>query len=203
MAGRWVLILFASTLLAACTAFQAPKDETPVVWELDPVALAVEAVGTPVAATLLVARPTAVGALATTEMAYRQQRFERRYYARNHWADEPARMMHPHLVTAVEQAGLFETVLSMAASAPADYRLETELLELEHDFRERAGGVARIDLRARLIDLRTGTVIATRRFQSDADSTEATPPAAVAATNRALDHLLNDLIRWLSGVGPQ
>lgn len=196
MTRNFGFILLAAALLAACTTFQAPSDDTGTTWELDPAALPRSA-GPPVAATLHVARPTSVAALATTNMAYRQQRFERRYYASNRWADEPVRLIHPHLVTALEQVGVFETILSAATSAPAHYRLESDLLEMVQDFSGREQGVARIHLRGRLVDLRTSRVLATRHFQAHADSREATPGAGVDAANQALEQILGEWVAWV------
>ncbi len=201
------LYLMVFALLAGCATIKPPRDEAPVTWDLAPV-LSFEAAATATAtttandATLHVARPTAIAALATAEIAWREQAFERRYYARNRWADEPARLLHPHLVAAIEDAGLFTHVTSSAASASARYRLETELLEMEIDFRDRREGVARIQLRARLVDLANGQVLATQRFDTTADSPAATPAAAIEATNHALEQLLHALIDWLR-VGPR
>ncbi|SEO50096.1 ABC-type transport auxiliary lipoprotein family protein [Aquisalimonas asiatica] len=184
-------------LLAACTTFQAPPDDARRTWDLNP-ALPT-AVDAPIEATIHVARPTAVSALAGADMAYRQSEFEQRYYARNRWADDPGRLLHPRLVSAFEEAGLFETVLSSSTSAPAHYRLETELLALEHDFRERDSGRARVEIRARVVDLRESRVVATRRFQAAEDSAEATPEAGVVATNAAMATVFQDLVDWIHG----
>lgn len=197
MTEKFGSILLMAVLLAACTTFQAPPDDPQIAWELSPAALPSSA-DAPRAATLHVARPVPAAALATTRMAYQVQPFERRYYARNHWAVEPARLVHPHLVAALEEAGLFETVLSTATTAPADYRLETELLEITQDFRDREEGVARIELRARLVDLRAGRVLDTQRFEARADSVEARPAAGVAATSQALGQVLEALVAWVA-----
>lgn len=196
MMNRQLCILVMIALLAGCATIKPPRDEAPVTWDLAP-AMPFEPASTPVDATLHVARPVAIAALATADIAWREQAFERRYYARNRWADEPARLLHPHIVTAIEDAGLFAHTVSSAASTQPRYRLETELLEFEIDFRERREGVARLRLRARLIDLEAGQVLATRRFDATADSRTATPADAVEATNQALEQLLTPLIDWL------
>lgn len=182
-------------LLAACTTFQPPPDDARRTWDLDPALPA--AVSTPIDATIHVARPTAVSSLAGTDMAYRQSDFEQRYYARNRWADDPARLLHPRLVAAFEEAGLFRAVLSSSTTAPAHYRLETEILTLEHDFRDRDAGRGRLELRARLVDLQESRVVATRRFQAAENSVEATPEAGVVAMNAAFGAVLQDLVDWI------
>ncbi|MFV8833943.1 ABC-type transport auxiliary lipoprotein family protein [Aquisalimonas sp.] len=182
-------------LLAACATFQAPPDDARRTWDLNPALPS--AVASPIDATIHVARPTAVSALAGTDMAYRQSDFEQRYYARNRWADDPGRLLHPRLVAAFEEAGLFGTVLSSSTTAPAHYRLETELLALEHDFRDRDLGRARVELRARVVDLQESRVVGTRRFQAAENSAEATPEAGVVAVNAALATVLQDMVDWI------
>lgn len=195
MARNIGFILITAMILAACASFEIPREEARTAWELEPALPA--GFGTPIAATLHVARPIPVAALATTDIAYRQQDFERSYYARNRWVDEPSRLVHAHLVSALEAAGVFDTVMSSTTSAPARYRLETELLELVHDYRERPQGVAHIELRGRLVDLHDGAVLSTRRFTAQADSLEATAGAGVAATSQAMEELLEAIVAWV------
>lgn len=189
-------LLLASALLAACTPFQPPREEARSTWELNPELPSGMFASSD--ATLHVARPTAISALATNDMAYRESAYERRYYARNQWVDAPARLLHPPLIDALENAGLFATVVGSGGSAPADYRLESELLEFEHDYTERDAGKARVILRARLVEAGSGRVLATQRFRAEADSREAGPGPGVAATNRAVGDLLRDMVRWLN-----
>lgn len=197
MMNRQICVLVMIALLAGCATIKPPRDEAPVTWDLAPVAVSFEPVTTSVDATLHVARPTAIAALATVDIAWRERAFERRYYARNRWADEPARLLHPHLIAAIEDAGLFAHVVPSAASVQPRYRLETELLEFEIDFRDRSEGAAHISLRARLVDVDRGQVLATRRFTTTADCRTATPAAAIEAANLALEELLSALIDWL------
>lgn len=195
----WVMMV--SAMIAGCAAIQPPHDEAPVIWDIAPVT-AFEKDGTPSASTLHVERPTAVAALATADIAYLQQDFERRYYARNRWADEPARLLHPRLVAAIEDAGLYESVVSSASRTQSQHRLETELLRFEIDFRDRSQGIARVEFRARLADGMSGEILATRRFEAATDVRETTPAAAVAALNKAFAHTLHSLTDWLR-VGPR
>ena len=202
MAKRFVLALLVTPLLlAACTTFAPPREDARNTWGIDPAMPGPEG-RLSAEATFHVARPAAAATVASTEMAYQQADFQRQYYARNRWAAEPAQLLHPHLVAAIESAGLFTTVIARSTTAPAHYRLETELLELMHDFRAREQGRVRVRLRAHVIDLRRGAVVATRRFRVQADSAEASPQAGVAATNDAIERVLVELTDWLAeGVG--
>lgn len=189
-------LLLASALLAACTPFQPPREDARSTWELNPELPSGMFASSDT--TLNVARPTAISALATNDMAYRESAYQRRYYARNQWIDAPARLLHPLFIDAVESAGLFATVVGSGVSAPADYRLESELLEFEHDYTRRDAGVARVVLRARLVEAGSGQVLSTQRFRAEVDSREAGPAPGVAATNRAVGDLLHDMVRWLN-----
>ncbi len=197
MTRLFIIALFtASLLLTACAPFQPVRDEARSTWELNPELTA--RTFEPTEATLYIGRPEAVPALATSDMAYRESTYERRYYARNRWVDEPARLLHPLLVTSVEDTGLFRSVLAFGGAAPTDYRLDSELLVFEHDYTERDAGMARVVLRARLVDTDSARVLATRRFRAEQDSQEAGPGPGVAATNRATAALIDDLLAWLN-----
>ncbi len=198
---RILWVLMASAMFAGCAAIQPPHDEAPVIWDIAPLA-SFEHGGAPSASTLHVLRPTAVAALSTVEIAYLSQDFERRYYARNRWADEPARLLHPRFVAAIEDAGLYASVVASASGTQAQRRLETDLLRFEIDFRDRAQGIARVEFRARLVDTGTGAILATRRFDAAINAREATPAAAVTALNEAFAHTLHSLTDWLR-VGPR
>lgn len=199
--GMLCTLLPVLLVLSACGVLQAPVNDAATTWELNPTSP--EPVATPRDVTLHVDRPKAISALATQAMAYRERSLQRSYYAHNRWVDEPARMLHPHLVRAIEDAGAFTGVVSTSATASAPYRLETELLELEQDYRELEQGRARIHLRARLVDTTRGTVVASRRFEATEPSRKTGPEGGVEATNRALERLLQELVDWLPGALPE
>ncbi|MFO7858837.1 MAG: ABC-type transport auxiliary lipoprotein family protein [Ectothiorhodospiraceae bacterium] len=188
-------------LLSACSSLSLPGNrEAQATWELDPETPLT--ISTQRDVTLDIVPPTAVPALATSAMAYRQRNLERRYYAANRWVKEPAQLLHPLLVRVFEESDVVATVWADGGGR-AHYRLETQLLELEHDYRGSEHGHGRVELRARIIDNTRDSVLATRRFQATAASDQSGPAGGARAINEALGEVLTDLVRWLPETVPE
>jgi cholesterol transport system auxiliary component len=181
----------AVALLAACAALQPPEAEqaSTYVLEAPPAAGAPRPRGDLV---LEVSAPRARPGFDTPQMAYTQRANALEYFARNRWADAPARMLAPLLAQALDQSGGFRAVVQPPSLATANLRLETELVRLQQEFSARPSRV-RFTLRAQLIDVDARRVLASAEF----DETEAAPSddpyGGVLAANRALGRLLERL----------
>jgi cholesterol transport system auxiliary component len=178
-------------LLAACTALQPPQAEQPSTYVLE----ALPAAGAPRTKRDLVvevAPPRARPGFDTPQMAYTQRANALEYFARNRWADTPARMLAPLIAQALEQSGGFRAVVQAPSAAAANLRLETEVVRLQQEFGAKPSRV-RLTLRAQLIDVDARRVLAS----AELDETEAAPSddpyGGVIAANRALARLLERL----------
>ncbi len=191
-----VLLLALVLLTSGCMSLTGSQQTHPQTWQL----LAPEISGfrdEPRAASILVSRVKAMPGYDTAALAYRESDHEIRYYARNSWSDRPARQLQPVLVEHLENRGLFQTVLAGPASLATDYRLETELLYLELDFRQEPGQ-ARMAMRVRLIDQEDQDLLMSKTLRSRAEMGATHPEAGVAAANQALAKLLETLERELA-----
>jgi cholesterol transport system auxiliary component len=185
------LLLVSAMLLAGCSGLQPPPEEDINIYVLDARA-SIKAVPARrdlvIAVGIVRARP----GFDTPQIAYVQRPHELGYYAVNRWADTPSHMLAPLIVQALEQSGAFRAVVQAPNAVPADVRLDTELIRLQQDFAAHPSRVE-ITLRAQLIDVRTGRVLATREF----DEAEAAPSenayGGVIAANRALQRILEQL----------
>jgi len=144
---------------------------------------------------LVVTIPRAHGGYDTPRMAYMQQAYGLRYYTLSRWADTPARMLAPLLAEAVQETGRFQAVYAVPGSIAADLRLDTELVQLHQDFTRQPSAV-HLAMRAQLVDVRKGRVIATRQFDvvESADTDDAY--GGVLAANRAVGQLLSGLAQF-------
>ena len=181
----------AVALLAACASLQPPQVEPASTFVLE----AMPAAGAPRPKRDLVLEipvPRARPGFDTPLMAYTQRANALDYFARNRWADTPARMLAPLLAQALGQSGGFRAVVQAPSVAAANLRLETELVRLQQDFRAKPSRV-QLTLRAQLIDVDARRVLASAEF----DETEAAPSddpyGGVIAANRALGRLLEQL----------
>lgn len=138
--------------------------------------------------TLVIAQPGAQPGYDTPRMAYVSRPHQIEYFSRNQWVATPGKMLLPILVGALSQR--FATVVK--APADGDMRLDSEIVMLRQEF---SGHSSRIHLavRARMLDNRTGRVIATREFEQFEDCPENDPYGGVLAANRAVARIAHDI----------
>lgn len=176
------LIVAAFALLAGCSLPIAPQSADIT----HTLALAPQAsipLAVPVEQTLQVMAPGAAPGYATTAIAYRQSAYELRYYARQRWIDRPARLLGQALVDGLSAGGA--RVLPEGGGMRADYRLLSQLLQIEQDFTTRPSRM-RLALRVQLVDVRDGRLLGgqTLRLEQAAGSDDAA--GGVAAANALL-----------------
>jgi cholesterol transport system auxiliary component len=144
---------------------------------------------------LLVSPVQSVG-LDSRRMAYSMRPYESNFYAFSQWADTPPRMLEPLLVQAMESSGLFAAVIDVSSSAPADLRLDVDLLVAQHEFHT-ARSQGRLVLRAQLNDLAENRILATRLFEAARPAPSENAYGGVLAINLALEDLLRTLVTWV------
>lgn len=147
--------------------------------------------------TLLVHRVESPQRIDTRQMAYSLRPHHFAYFARNEWAESPARMLQPLLVRTLEATGRFAAVVTPPASG-AQFALHTELEELLQDF----GGDApllRLTLRLRLVEERGRRTLAVRVIALQEAMRQGTPHAGVVAANAAVARTLREVAVFVLG----
>lgn len=178
-------------LLAGCTGLQAPQVESPHIYVLD-ARLPIKAAQVKRNLVLAVSMPRARPGFDTPQMVYLRQPHELDYFVTNRWADTPSRMLGPLLAQALEQTGSFRAIVQTPGVVPADIRLDTELIRLQHDFGTQPSRV-QITLRAQLIDVGGKRVLAVKLFDEAENATSDDAYGGVIAANRVLQRVLGQL----------
>jgi len=144
---------------------------------------------------VLVSVPRAHGGYDSSRIAYMKEDYGLRYYTRSRWADTPARMLAPLLADAIQSTGQFQALYATSGSVSADMRLDTELIRFHQDFRSLPSEM-HITLRAQLIGIASGEVLATLLVDQSmaADTDDAF--GGVVAANRLLGQLLDELAQF-------
>lgn len=189
--SRTVAGFAAVALLAACTALPPPQVDPTSTYVLE----AKPAAGAPQARrdlVLEVSAPRARPGFDTPQMAYTQRANALEYFAKNRWADTPARMLAPQIAQALDQAGAFRAVVQAPSLAAANLRLDTELVRLQQDFGAKPSRI-QLTLRAQLIDVEARRVLASAEFDEVEAAPSDDPYGGVLAANRALGRLLGQL----------
>jgi cholesterol transport system auxiliary component len=192
--GQVLTAMALAAILVACTGLPSTQVENPNMYLL---------VAKPIgkAARIqreLVMEVTAPGAwpgFDTPQMAYVQRPYALEYFATSRWADTPARMVGPLLAQALEQTGVFLAVVQAPSVVPADLRLNTELIYLQHNFTTRPSHVD-LALRAQLIDVRSKRVIASKLFDETQNAPTDDAYGGVTAANSALQRALEQIAEF-------
>lgn len=178
---HWI-VLALTLLLAGCSLpFAAPPADVTHTLALAPdvsIPLAV-----PAGSTLQVMVPSAAPGYATSAMAYRPSAHELRYYAQQRWIDRPARLLGQALVDGLSAGGA--RVLTEGAGARPDYRLLSELLQIEQDFTRRPSRL-RLALRVQLVDVRKGQLLGSQTVRLEQVAGSDDPAGGVVAANTLL-----------------
>lgn len=199
---RLAPVLFATaTLLSAC-ALKLPQPESANTFLLDGLPASTAAVPARSDLTLTVAPTRARPGFDTPAMVYTRRANELESFAKNRWADTPARMLSPLIAQALERSGNFRAVMHARAGAAAELQLDTELVRLQQDFTQRPSRVE-LALHAQLVDLRSRQVIAAHEFDVVEDAPSDDPYGGVTAANRALSRLLGELVGFCAEHAPK
>lgn len=151
---------------------------------------------TPASAPTLVVSPTrSASGLDSQRIIYLRQAHTFEYFTYSEWADLPARMLTPLIVSTLERKGAFHAVLTTPNSATGELRLDTELLRLQHDFTTQPSQV-RVTLRAYLVDNATRQVMAWEEFDETEISTSEDAYGGVVAANIVVKRVMERLASW-------
>ena len=193
---NFLYLVAASWLLSACSLLPKPEPVSinQYLLEYSPGQQAARQTRAD-APVILVTIPRAHGGYGTSRIAYMKEDYGLRYYTRSRWADTPARMLAPLLADAVQATGQFQALYATSGSVAADMRLDTELIRFHQDFRSLPSEM-HITLRAQLIDLANGEILATLQVDRSmaADSDDAF--GGVVAANRLLGQVLDELAQF-------
>ena len=144
---------------------------------------------------IVISVPRAHGGYDTSRIAYMREDYGLHYYTRSRWADTPSRMLAPLLADAVQATGKLQALYATPGSISADLRLDTELIRFHQDFRKPPSEM-RITLRAQLVDLDKGRVIATWMVDRSAPAAADDAYGGVVAANRLLGEVLDELAQF-------
>lgn len=146
----------------------------------------------PIPLSLTVSPPRAAPGYDTVRMAFVRQPHTLEYFAKNRWAETPAKMLSPLLVRALELRTGFNAITSADGMVKGDVRLDTEITLLQQEFATSPSRL-HLKLRVQLIEQTSYRVLATQVF----DEVEAAPTDAsyggVIAANRILPRLLGQI----------
>jgi cholesterol transport system auxiliary component len=189
---EFTILLAASLMATGCSILpQGPQNAAAkfvLAWEPDRESTPASSRGP----AIVVASLIASAPYDTIRMAYVDQQYRLNYFAHNQWAAEPAAMLRPLVVAALEHSGGFATVSSGNPGAAGALRLDLELLNIRQEFVS-VPSVGVIEVRAELSAIRSGAVIAAKSFIARVVADEDSPYGGVVAINRGVARLVAEI----------
>lgn len=174
--------------LAGCSLFRGSPPET---YELTAPAPR-PANGT--AAQILIPEPSALKTL-DSERIVVSSGPRLSYYPDAQWPDRMPRVFQAKAIEAFEKSKRVKAVGRPGEGLSIDYQLVTNIRSFE--FREQGqGGSAYVSVYVKVMDDRTGRVVATRTFEGEAPVSKDTAASVVAGVNEALNQVLVELVSW-------
>ena len=142
---------------------------------------------------LLVYEPTAVTALDTSRLMVRPQADQVSYYKGIAWSDRLPRLVQTRMIETFQNSGAVKAV----SNSTGQYALATELRSFQIDVTS-GRAAAEIDIFAKLINVNTGRVVATKGFSARVPAASDAPGDAIAALNQAFTEVLQDTTTWVA-----
>jgi len=179
--------------LSGCAALNRTPEQPPQIYVLRAVPRATQAKPAESHLSVLVSTPKAWPGYDRARIAYVRHPLQVDYYAESEWADQPARMLEPLLMTALQESNLFNAVVSATSSAIAELRIDTEIVQIHHEFLV-SPSLGRVVIRGQLIDLTRNRVLGTRVFSATESAPTEDARGGVTAINNALQVILRAIV---------
>ena len=189
---RLIVSGLALLAISACSLLQPITPPFPNFYVLEGISGKTSPPAPASAPTLIVSPPHAAAGFDSQRMIYLREPYKLEHFAQSEWIEPPARLLAPLIVDAIVRTGSFRAVVLTPSTAAGDFRLDSEIIRLQQDFRSRPGSV-RLTLRATLIDENTRRVVAWREFDQSVATKSEDPYGGVIAANRALQDTLEKL----------
>lgn len=197
-----VLMVMICSVLSACTLIKPPVAVSMQSFVLDmPAAMPATLASKATDPVLVIAELRSHPGYETPRMAYVKRDYALDYYATSQWADTPARMLQPLLVSALDSTGRYSAVLRAPAPVSGELRLEAEIVRFEQVFTEQPSRM-HISLRVQLIDAHKSKVLGTRQFDAELAAPTEDAYGGVRAANQALAPVLKEVAAFCVSLTP-
>lgn len=145
---------------------------------------------------ILVTATEAVSGYDTSQMAYVKKPYEVLPFVHNAWIEPPADMIFPLISQSLQRSGYFYAVATSPISDKTDYRLDTQLIELEQNFLQRPSTIE-LTVKAVLTRISTNQVMSSRDFRYNVACPADTPYGGVLAANQATVQFTAQLTQFI------
>ncbi len=133
---------------------------------------------------LLISQPDSIAGYQTEQMLYIDKPFELSNFAHSAWISSPANMLYPLITQSLQHSHYFYAVASGPDADKTDYRLDTQLIELQQNFLTKPS-VVELVANVVLTHIEDNRVVSSLIIRERVPCLEDTPYGGVVAANRA------------------
>ena len=169
----------------------------PATFDLRPAAGAVARRPRAAGAVIVVAEPTTLSALNSERIVARPSPVQITYFGGVQWSDRLPTLVQTRVIHAFEDAAWLRSVGRPSDALTADYRLMSDIRAFGVDVGA-APPTASVEMAVKLVNDRTGRIVAARVFRAAAPAASTEPAAGVAALDVALGQVLSEIVAWAS-----
>ena len=181
--------------LCGC-ALITPPGPPPTTFDLQPSAGAVADGARRAGATVIVAEPTALSALNSERIVARPSPTQITYFGGAQWSDRLPALVQTRTIHALENAAWLRSVGRPSDALTADYRLMSDIRAFGVEVG--AAPTASVEIAVKLVNDRTGRIVAARVFRAAVPAAAKDAAAGVAALDAALGQVLAEMVAWAS-----
>ena len=145
---------------------------------------------------IFVSPPEALAGYQTEQMLYVKKPYGLSSFVHNAWVSSPANMIYPLLLQSLQQTGYFFAVASGSYVDKADYRLDTQILELEQSFLTKPS-VVNFVAKITLTKTANQRVIFSRIITNHVPCPKDTPYGGVVAANKAAQSFTTEVAQFV------
>ncbi len=146
-------------------------------------------------AQILIPKPRAIQALATSNIAVVSDGNEISYFPKVVWSDELPNLVQANLVETFENSGRIKAVGLPGEGLLINYQISTEIRAFQLNVS--GGRRAIVSIAAKIINDRNGRVVATEIFRAEVPVPSDQPAAAVLGMNSAANAVFTDIAAWV------
>ena len=185
-------IVFA-ILISGCTT----KSEPMVTYTIDPDMKVSQISRSPYReSSVKVSYPTDIRGKSGSSIYYSYSDTEEGSYQNASWGSNSSQLLTYTIMRALEQGKVFGSTIDYRSVANADYVLESEVYQFYHKVRKDIS-LSIVSIRFDLIDSSTSKLLKSKKFTYKISTESRDAKGYVEATNKALERLSRDLVRWL------
>ena len=150
-----------------------------------------------------VAEPQATAALQGTRILVQPLPGQVQVYAEARWQDTPSQLLQSLIVQSLRERAHLPAVTGSASLMRADFRLESDVLAFQSEYRGAPLPTAVVRIDARLVRLADGKVVSANTFALEQSATGTDVPAVVSAFDHAANALMASLTPWVLTAGDE